>query len=93
MSSEAHASLMNEILMRVVVQAAAFFELCDDDVLDPDIAVKQLEWVSSELQRLDPEAKEALIAFAQAEAEATDDPSYRAFPFALPDGLGLLDAG
>jgi hypothetical protein len=34
---------VNEILMRAVVEAAAFLELSPDDVLDPDIAVTQAE--------------------------------------------------
>jgi hypothetical protein len=77
--------------MRVAVQAAAFFELSANDTLHPDVAVKQLEWISSELQRLDAREKEALIAFVRAEAEAADDPRYRAFLLDFPDALGLRD--
>jgi hypothetical protein len=77
--------------MRVVVQAAAFFELCDDDVLDPDIAVKQLEWIVWELGKLDPREREALVAFVLREAEATNDSRYRAFLLSFPDVFGLRD--
>ena len=77
--------------MRVVVQAAGFFELCDDDVLDPDIAVKQLEWIAGELHKLDPKEREALVAFVLREAEATNDPRYRAFLLSFPDAFGLRD--
>jgi hypothetical protein len=60
----ADAFTVSEPLMRVAVQAAAFFELCPDDVLDPGLAVKQLEWISSELQRLDSDLSDALSSRA-----------------------------
>ena len=78
--------------MRIVVGAAAFFELSDDDVLDADVAVKQLEWIASELQQLEPSAKDAVLAFVAAEAQGTTDARYRAFLSELPEGLGLREA-
>ena len=59
---------MNEILMRVVVEAAAFLELAADDVLDPDVAVKQLESMAYLLGQLNESEKRQLVAFTQAEA-------------------------
>jgi hypothetical protein len=82
---------VNEVLMTIVVHAAAFFELSGEDAVDPDAALKQLEWIHWELERLDPDAKQALIAFVRAEAETTDDPRYRAFLLEFPTALGLLD--
>jgi hypothetical protein len=82
---------MNEVLMTIVVHAAAFFELGGDDVIDPDTALKQLEWMHWELDRLDPDEKEALAAFVLAEAEAERDPRRRAFLFEFPRALGLRD--
>jgi hypothetical protein len=52
---------MNEILIRIVVDASAFFELGDEDVIDPDVAVKQRESIRWELQRLDPDEKKPLV--------------------------------
>lgn len=75
--------------MRVVVQAAAFFELCDEDVLDLRVAVKQMEWISWELRQLDPQERDALIAFVDAEAQATNDPRYRQFLQEFPAAFGL----
>jgi hypothetical protein len=82
---------VNEVLMTIVVHAAAFFELSGEDAVDPDAALKQLEWIRWELEQLDWDAKQALIAFVRAEAEATDDPRYRAFLLEFPTALGLLD--
>jgi hypothetical protein len=80
---------MNEVLMRVVVQAAAFFELCDEDVLDLDAAVKELESISTELQQLNPADKSAFIAFTQREAERVPNPEYRSFLLEFADAMGL----
>ena len=77
--------------MTIVVDAAAFFELSGDDAIDPDVALKQLEWISWELERLGSDEKEALIAFVRAEAEETDDPRRRAFLSEFPTALGLVD--
>jgi hypothetical protein len=45
---------MNEALMRAVIEAVAFFSSVSDDVLDPDIAVEQLERLSGFLKVLAP---------------------------------------
>jgi hypothetical protein len=82
---------MSEALMQIVVHATAFFELSGEDVIDPDIALKQLEWIHWELERLDPEEKETLVAFVVAEAEATRDPRVRAFMLEFPKAMGLRD--
>jgi hypothetical protein len=43
---------VNEILMRIVLESAAFIELVSDDVLDADTALKQLESIAFLLQQL-----------------------------------------
>ncbi len=43
---------MNEILMRLVAESLAFLELTDADVIDPDVAVRQLESITDSLQKL-----------------------------------------
>ena len=78
---------MNEILMRAVVQAAAFLELSSDDVLDPDVAVAQLENMAHLLGQLDDAEKHQLVAFVQVEAERAESSAYREFLRAFPDGL------
>jgi hypothetical protein len=80
---------VNEWLMRVVVQAAAFFELVDDDVLDPDTAVKQLESIAYNLKRLSPAERQEFVSFVLQEAASTRMPEYREFLLAFPDAAGL----
>jgi hypothetical protein len=83
---------MNEVLMRIVVGAAMFFEGSGEDVIDPDVALKQLEWIHGELDRLDSGERNALVAFVHAEAEAAnDDPRYRTFLLEFPKAMGLRD--
>ena len=77
--------------MEIVVHAAAFFELSDEDVVDPDVALKQLEWIRWELSQLDRSQREALTAFVLAEAERARDPRLRTFLLEFPQVLGLRD--
>ena len=53
---------MNPLLMRAVVEALLFFELCDDDVLDPKVAVAQLEHLAQFIKRMTLEDR---MAFAR----------------------------
>jgi hypothetical protein len=77
--------------MRIVLRTAAFLELCGDDVLDPDVAVKQLESIAAELQGLDSEARDELIELALREAEAAYDPAQRDFLLSFADAFGLRE--
>ena len=43
---------MNELLMRALVNTLAFLELSEDDVVDPDSAVKVLEHAAHLLGRV-----------------------------------------
>jgi hypothetical protein len=79
---------VNEILMRAVVEAAAFLELSPDDVLDPDIAVKQLESMVYLLGQLSESEKRQLVAFARAEADRVSSGDYRDFLRQFPEAMG-----
>jgi len=80
---------MNEILMRAVVEAAAFLELAADDVLDPDVAVKELESMAYLLGQLNESEKRQLVAFTQAEADRASSVEYREFLRQFPEAMGL----
>ena len=47
-------------LARSVIEAARFFELTSDDLVDPDTAVKALEGIAHELGRIDDAERSAL---------------------------------
>jgi hypothetical protein len=82
---------MSDALLRVVVQAAAFFERGDEDVLDQQTALRQLEWISWELKRLDPKERDEFLRFLRTEADRTDDAAYRGFLLEFPRAFGLAD--
>jgi hypothetical protein len=80
---------VNEILMRAVVEAAAFLELSPDEVLDPDLAVKELESMAYLLGQLTESEKRQLVAFTRAEADRVSSDDYRAFLRRFPEHIGL----
>ena len=50
------------VLARALITAVAFFELSDDEIVDPDAAVQILEDISGELSECSNEEKAALKA-------------------------------
>lgn len=52
-------------LIRVVIDAIAIFSECAGDVVDQDIAIKQLESISSNLQELSPEDKVTFLDYVR----------------------------
>src|SRR3954468_20106858 len=81
----AYPARVNEILMRAVVEAAAFLELAGDDVVDPDIAVKELESMAYLLGQLNESEKRELVAFTEAEAGRTVSADYWEFLRQFPE--------
>ncbi|MFD6757434.1 hypothetical protein [Micromonospora gifhornensis] len=73
-----------------LLDCLAFFELCDDETLHPDIAVQQLEDVAGRLSGLDPSGRARLAAAIAARAESIR-PQYRQFVEEAPEAFGLLD--
>ncbi|MCA9640088.1 MAG: hypothetical protein KC492_05310, partial [Myxococcales bacterium] len=84
-----------EVLVEVLVQLTGFYELCSDDVLDPDDALNQLENVVSILDPLSTKDKArvaAKVCSMLEEARASGaSKEWVAFLEGEPDGLGLLD--
>lgn len=57
-------------MARVIADFAIFFELVDDEILDPDICVEQMEQLGYNLQQMEPEELRKLIdAFPAVAAE------------------------
>jgi hypothetical protein len=55
---------MNKSLMTIVLESAAFFELAEDELIDPDSAIEQMEGMISVLDDLTPSEKTELNRFA-----------------------------
>jgi hypothetical protein len=86
---------MNAILIRIIVDCAAFLELSDDSVVDRDAAVQQLEQIASMLEKLSPSEQAEIVnhikTYALEEGSARGKGRYWQFLENLPDALGLQD--
>jgi hypothetical protein len=54
---------MNRALIEAIIYLAAFLELSDDDIVDPDSAAKQLENLGDTLNQLSPEDRDAFADY------------------------------
>ena len=85
--------MMNEILIRVIVECAVFFELSDEQCVDADAAVQQIEQMASALQGLSvAERTEVVqyIAFLAKEEQGRGRDRYWQCLRDLPEALGLI---
>ena len=83
---------MNPILMNIIVEMCVFLELCDDDVVNPDVAIKQLEqisWMLKKLSRDDLDRFVRHVGELAARAREEKDGERERFLKALPEDLGL----
>jgi hypothetical protein len=78
---------VNENLMRAVLFASLFFETSTDDECDPDLAVKQLEQIATELNQLSRAQQEQFLSFARRTAEKHPSPAVAKEIISLVDGL------
>jgi hypothetical protein len=82
--------------MKAVIDLAAFLELSDDDVVDPDAAVEQLEILAFNLKHLTQEERQVFIHFisktvADLETKELSNDNLVSFLRSLPDSLGLIE--
>ncbi len=82
---------MNEVLMGIVVDLLAFFELSENDTIDPRLAVNWLESISYELNKLEPGDRDAFITFVSRRADAEEGKQLKDFLRALPKATGLIE--
>jgi len=79
---------MNQ-LMRIVLDPLCFFELSSDEILDQDAAVRQIESIGSDLDKLSADEKRAFLACAEAMAtEETQRPKRAAFLRSMATVMG-----
>ncbi|WP_083959106.1 hypothetical protein [Herbidospora mongoliensis] len=77
-------------LAELVVDMTWFLESCDDTVVNPDDAVKQMEWISHKLGTLPAEDQSRLIALIRERAESEPEPHFRTFLETFAENSGLL---
>ncbi|MDX3573602.1 hypothetical protein [Streptomyces sp. ID05-47C] len=78
-------------LTGVLVDVMWWLESCGDEEVDPDSAVKVMESVGGELQRLPSGQRERLVQVLTGLAEAEEDPVRRDFLKSFPFGIGLVE--
>jgi hypothetical protein len=80
--------IMEDAVLRALVDCLDFIENSPDDVIDPDAAVRALENVSYELQALPADAQ---VALSRRILALADDASDRRASFvrSLPEAIGL----
>jgi uncharacterized protein YgfB (UPF0149 family) len=80
-------------LCRALIWNACFLELSDDDVIDPDSALKALEDMAAALQQATEEEKQAFVAAcAEEAADLANTANYARtaeFVRGLPAAFGL----
>jgi hypothetical protein len=77
--------------MHAVLYAALFLGTSDDDVCDPDLAVKELEGIAWSLRQLSPSEQEEFRRYAFDAAEQHPSPDVAREIRALVNGLLPLD--
>ncbi|MEW2636486.1 maleylpyruvate isomerase family mycothiol-dependent enzyme [Streptomyces sp. NPDC048389] len=86
---------MSDALLNALAEALAevvtLIDTCDDDVLDPDTAVKWLESTAFLLDRLPPADRRELGTRVRAAAARQSDAGWRDDLLRVPDGFGLDD--
>ncbi|MGW0558632.1 maleylpyruvate isomerase family mycothiol-dependent enzyme [Streptomyces sp. NPDC002926] len=86
---------MSDALLNALAEALAdvvtTIDTCDDDVLDPDTAVKWLETTGYLLDRLPPADRRALSALMRRAAARQPDGAWREDLLRIPEGFGLDD--
>ncbi len=76
-----------------VIEYALFLELCGDDLLNPDVAVRQMEDLAAILRQLDEETRKSFCSFtaklADVEMAKQGNSARVQFMRALPTSLQL----
>ncbi|MEU0374148.1 maleylpyruvate isomerase family mycothiol-dependent enzyme [Streptomyces sp. NPDC006283] len=78
-------------LAEALAEAVTLIETCDDDVLDPDTAVKWLESTGFLLDRLPPADRRELAKLVRRAADRHPEGAWREDLLRVPDGFGLDD--
>lgn len=78
-------------LVEAFVWPLMFFDTCNDDLLDPDVAVQQMENISAALDDLDAPLRGVVVQILEDLARESHRPEVRDWLQATPRALGWLD--
>jgi hypothetical protein len=76
-------------LVESLASVVQFLEDVNDEDLDPDLAVRWMEWVSHLLNELSKTDRHAVVALCRARMDQTSDPWMRKALEGLYSGCGL----
>ncbi|WP_214326523.1 hypothetical protein [Nonomuraea sediminis] len=79
------------VLAGLVVDMAWFLDTCEDDVVDPDSAVKMMESVSWVLLRLPADQRVRFLQVLKDLAEAEPDRGRREYLESFPFACGMVE--
>lgn len=83
---------LRRILVELVIDMAFFFEMTDDRVLDPDMAVEMLESLSFHLNKMDAEERIIFLDLLRESAKKYRGSDKEKFILGLPEMIGLVDS-
>jgi len=80
---------MTRVLVQVIAQVAVFLEFADETTLHPDAAVKQLEALAFQLQRLTLTERQEFIRMLSEVADEWPTERERQYLLNLPAAIGV----
>jgi hypothetical protein len=80
-----------EIVVEALLDCLMFLELSDDEAVNPDDAVRMMEWVAHLLGDLSPADRLHLTELTEARAAREEDPDRREFLLDFPEAFALVE--
>jgi hypothetical protein len=78
-------------LIALAVELTWFFDSCDDEDLNPDDAVRQMEWIAHVLGQQNQDDRALILTVVREMAANEQRPGIREFLETFPENMGLLD--
>jgi hypothetical protein len=78
-------------LIALAVELTWFFDSCDDEDLNPDDAVRQMEWIAHVLGQQNQDDRALILTVVREMAANEKRPGIREFLETFPENMGLLD--
>jgi hypothetical protein len=81
----------NQPLMDAIIGMLVFLELSDSKTIDPDAAVRMIEHIAADLQRLEAAGREQFRMCLRDRSARAESAKERAILETLAESLGLAD--